>query len=227
MKHLVSLSGGLDSATLLAQLLEIASPTQVRAIGFDYGQSHEIELHAAEQLARHYDVAFEVVPIPRHIFEGSKSTLIVGGEQPKFSYAELREQVGPSPTYVPFRNGLFLSILTSMALKYEKSSVWIAVHADDAHNWAYPDCTPGFIHAMSSAIWTGTYGKVNLMAPFMLMSKAEIVRVGVGLCVPYGMTWSCYSGGPLACGTCPTCVSRLEAFNQVGVVDPIVYQEAE
>jgi 7-cyano-7-deazaguanine synthase len=97
------------------------------------------------------------------------------------------------------------------------------VHAEDARGWAYPDCTPEFIGAMQNAIYVGTYFKVRLIAPFQYMMKHEIIATGLRLGAPYHLTLSCYEGTSPACGRCPTCVSRLEAFRVNGVSDPIEY----
>jgi 7-cyano-7-deazaguanine synthase len=116
-----------------------------------------------------------------------------------------------------------LSIATAYALKYKCSRVWFGAHKDDAHNWAYPDCTPEFIGAMYTAIDIGTYHQVSLITPFSVNTKAEIVEQGFNLKVPMELTYSCYVGEKLHCGTCPTCVSRIEAFKQSGVEDKTEY----
>jgi 7-cyano-7-deazaguanine synthase len=101
--------------------------------------------------------------------------------------------------------------------------IFFGAHAEDAANWAYPDCTPEFIGAMANAIYVGTYYTVRLYTPIMWMSKAEVVRWGNELQVPFDMTWSCYKGGDLQCGECPTCISRHNAFLDAGIPDPTTY----
>src|SRR5690606_32391056 len=96
-------------------------------------------------------------------------------------------------------------------------------HAEDAQNWAYPDCTPEFIGAMANAIFIGSYQRLRLWAPLMNMQKYQIVRVGADLGVPFHLTTSCYKGGDKHCGTCPTCISRKGAFIRANVPDPTVY----
>ena len=144
-------------------------------------------------------------------------------EMPHATYEELQKAEGPSPTYVPYRNGTFLSLSASHALANECDTIYAGMHSEDAHNWAYPDCTPEFIGAMQNAIYIGTYFKVRLVCPFTYMTKKEIVLLGVTLNVPFNLTMSCYEGRSPACGVCPTCVARLEAFKSLGFEDPLPY----
>lgn len=221
MKAVVLLSGGLDSTTLLGQIYDTTSDW-VRAISFRYGQRHEKEIESAEAVCKHYDIPLDVVTvaIPR-----GTSVLTTDAEMPQMSYAELQEAEGPSPTYVPYRNGTFLSLAAAFALDVGADMLYTAVHADDGRNWAYPDCTPEFIGAMQNAIYVGTYFKVRMQAPFVYKTKAEIVSLGWSLRVPFDLTWSCYEGRQYHCGKCPTCVSRIEAFNQAVILDPVVYEK--
>ncbi len=101
--------------------------------------------------------------------------------------------------------------------------IYFGAHAEDAANWAYPDCTPEFIGAMGNAIYTGTYYAVRLYTPLMWSSKADVVRLGARLGVPFKNTWSCYKGEALHCGACPTCYARQNAFKAAGVEDPTEY----
>jgi 7-cyano-7-deazaguanine synthase len=136
------------------------------------------------------------------------------------TYKEIAEVEGPSPTYVPFRNAILLSMATAIALTAGAEEVFIGVHAEDARNWAYPDCTPEFTGAMANAIYVGTYHKVRLVTPFSFWMKREIVALGLALKVPYQLTWTCYEGGKVPCMKCPSCVERAEAFKANGVIDP-------
>jgi 7-cyano-7-deazaguanine synthase len=223
---LVVLSGGLDSTTVLAGVVASAKEAYpqrwVSTISFDYNQRHKYaELEAAENIARHYSVPHVV----RSVLLGKGGVLMDTAEQmPHATYEELQKAEGPSPTYVPYRNGTFLSLATSYALEIQADTVWIGVHADDAHNFAYPDCTPEFIGAMQNAIHIGTYYKVRLVAPLQYMTKQKIVERGWDLAVPFALTHSCYEGSRPACGLCPTCVSRLEAFRAAHIHDPLDYR---
>ncbi|KKK91090.1 hypothetical protein LCGC14_2716470, partial [marine sediment metagenome] len=178
---LVLHSGGLDSTTVLAQALRQCD--RVETVSFRYGQSHSREVDVAKALADLYRVHQTIIDVP-NVFTGAGSTLMDGLPQPHLSYEELRASEGPSPTYVPYRNGTLLSLATALALTKDLYWVYFGAHADDAHNYAYPDCTPPFIEAMKNAIFVGSYEKVELLAPFMDSTKADIVRVGATLRVP-------------------------------------------
>lgn len=105
-------------------------------------------------------------------------------------------------------------------------TIYFGAHAEDANNWAYPDCTPEFVGAMANAIYIGTYFTVRLVAPFLNSMKADIVNTGIIMSVPFEKTWSCYKGEDLHCGTCPTCLSRRKAFadsKNSWFTDPTVY----
>ena len=123
-------------------------------------------------------------------------------------------------TYVPFRNGLFLSSAASIALSRGCGEIWYGAHADDAAGAAYPDCSPVFNKAMGDAIWEGSGHQLRICAPFVEVNKAEVVRIGLSIGVPYELTWSCYEGGDVPCGKCGTCIDRAAAFAANGVKDP-------
>ena len=123
----------------------------------------------------------------------------------------------------PFGTPCF-SHATALAQIMDAQYVYFAAHADDAHNWAYPDTTPEFIGAMGNAMWIGTYHQVRLRTPLMWLTKAEIVTLGTRKNVPFELTYSCYEGNPKHCGACPTCVNRIEAFRQAGIKDPVEYE---
>jgi 7-cyano-7-deazaguanine synthase len=142
---------------------------------------------------------------------------------PHQTYQEINESVGPSPTVVPFRNANIISVCTSVAAAQGYDEVYIATHATDSHNWAYPDCSPEFMGAMANAIWVGTYGKVRLKTPFTWLTKDDIIERAYELCVPVQLTRSCYEATEAACGVCPTCVERIAAFQNQGWIDPVDY----
>ena len=158
-------------------------------------------------------------------------TLMKGGADIEHkSYAEQIAENGEGrvATYVPFRNGLLLSIATAYAdslFPGEDVEVYYGAHADDAAGEAYADCSPEFADAMDKAISIGTYGKIHINRPLINMNKAEVVKTGLAIGVPYELTWSCYEGGEKACGTCGTCIDRLNAFKANGVEDPIEYED--
>ena len=143
-------------------------------------------------------------------------------EIPHESYAEQLKETDGSPvsTYVPFRNGLFLSSAASIALSKNCSVIYYGAHADDAAGNAYPDCSSAFHNAINEAIYQGSGGQLKVEAPFVSCTKAEVVKTGLELNVPYELTWSCYEGGEKPCGVCGTCIDRAEAFRLNGVKDP-------
>jgi 7-cyano-7-deazaguanine synthase len=212
------MSGGLDSTVALAIAKE--NEEHVTGITFQYGQRHLKELEAAKAIANHYGIMHVVTEVTL----GSGGVLMTEEEMPHETYEGLAAHVGPSPTYVPYRNGTFLSIAASFAVAEGVDMIYAGMHAEDAHNWAYPDCTPEFIGAMQNAIYVGTYHAVRLVCPFTYATKKDIVRIGAEMQVPFSKTWSCYEGRKVACGKCPTCVGRLEAFKANGYNDPIPYE---
>jgi 7-cyano-7-deazaguanine synthase len=214
---LVILSGGVDSTTCLAIACNKWGISDVRAISFSYGQKHDRkELHAAKQVASFYGVDHTVCDLST----GKGGLTDPGADIPNKSYAEIE---GVSPTYVPFRNGLMISQAVSFASGANLAEVYFGAHADDASRDAYPDCTLEFIGAMASAVHRGTYGRTRLIAPLIALEKSEVVLKGMTLMTPYELTWSCYRGEHKQCGTCPTCLSRKEAFQKAGYKDPTEY----
>lgn len=219
-KVLVLHSGGIDSTTCLYMAIGLVGRDNTYSFSIDYGQRHRKELEYAKAICTETNVVHEVVKI-----DSIPNTMLTDStiEIPKVSYEELE---GVSPTYVPFRNGLFLSTLASIAQgRFENSTIYFGAHAEDAKNWAYPDCTPEFISAMGKAINIGSYGKVKLEAPLQFMTKADIIMKGNSLGVPLGNTWSCYHGGDIHCGECPTCISRRKAFYKAEIIDSTSYKQ--
>lgn len=228
MKSLIVLSGGLDSTVALAEALEQNDwdPEKIGAVTFTYGQLHYKEIGAAKEIVQYYGMIDHIVIDLPLIFAGTDSVLIAENEleMPRSSYEDMEDSdVGVSPTYVPYRNGNFLSMATTMALVKGASEVWAGMHAEDAHNWAYPDCTPEFIGAMANAIYVGSYHKVRLVTPHEWRTKSDVVNTGLRLSVPFELTWSCYDGDEYHCGTCPTCVGRIQAFKDNNTIDPVKY----
>ena len=230
MQALVLLSGGLDS-TVCATLAckrhgkkDAFIPNgdgNVGALSFRYGQKHEDrEIQAASDVAAALNIFHRVVEAP---FFGRVGALLDPTKSiPQVSYSEI---VGVSPTYVPYRNGTLLSIATVEALEWGCSEIWFGAHAEDAAGWAYPDCTPEFTGSQAAAIYVGTYHKVRLIVPLQHLWKKDIVKLGLEIGAPLHLTRSCYTDNELSCGKCPTCLSRLAAFEANGVKDPIQYQE--
>ena len=220
MKALVLASGGVDSSTALAMAVSKYGNENVIALSVSYGQKHDKEIEAAKKIAAHYGVEQKFLDLSL-IFKDSESSLIkTSGEAiPEGSYEEQKKE-GQVSTYVPFRNGLFLASAASIAQANGCSVVIYGAHADDAAGAAYPDCTPEFNDTMNKSIWEGTGHEVRIEAPFVNMTKAQIVKKGLDLKVPYEYTWSCYEGGETPCGVCATCIDRAKAFEENGAEDP-------
>jgi 7-cyano-7-deazaguanine synthase len=228
MKALVLFSGGLDSTTALALAISKYGKENVVALSISYGQKHIKEIEASNKIARYYDVEHIFLDLAK-IFEYSNCSLLSQNSDiaiPEGEYAkQLQEQNGALSTYVPFRNGLFLSSAASIALSKDCDIIYYGAHADDAAGEAYPDCSVEFTKAINEAIYLGSGKKVSVVGPFVNMHKADIVKLGLELNVPYELTWSCYEGHDKACGKCGTCLDRIKAFEANGVKDPIEYEE--
>lgn len=227
MKAVVLFSGGLDSTTCLALAIEKYGADNVTALSMYYGQKHEKEIECAKKIVKYYGVKHIQFDLS-DIFETSDCTLLKKNETeiPEESYAEQLKKTNGAPvsTYVPFRNGLFLSVAASVAVAQGAEEILYGAHADDAAGNAYPDCSVEFNGYMAKAIYTGTGDAVNVVAPFVAKTKADVVAEGLRLNVPYELTWSCYEGGDKPCGKCGTCIDRKEAFEKNGVKDPLEYE---
>ncbi|WP_410208522.1 7-cyano-7-deazaguanine synthase QueC [Fusobacterium sp.] len=225
MKVLVLLSGGVDSTTCLAMAVEKYSRENVVALSALYGQKHTKELKAAREIAKYYGVEHIELDLEK-IFEYSDCSLLTHSHKdiPHSSYGEqLKEKKGETvSTYVPFRNGLFLSAAASIGLSKNCSVILYGAHSDDAAGSAYPDCTAEFNEAINRAIYLGSGKQLKVEAPFVNLHKKDIVKKGLQLKVPYELTWSCYEGNDYSCGKCGTCIDREKAFELNGTVDPLV-----
>lgn len=226
MKALVLSSGGIDSTTALGIAVQKYGHDNVVALSMSYGQKHDKEIEAAKRVANYYDVELLSLDLSK-IFEYSNSSLLKQSteEIPKESYStQIEETNGEKPvsTYVPFRNGLFLSTAASIALSKECSVIYYGAHSDDAAGFAYPDCSDVFNNAMNTAIYEGSGHQLKIEAPFINMNKAQVIKKGIELDVPYELTWSCYEGGDKPCGKCGTCIDRAAAFKANGIEDPAI-----
>lgn len=224
MKAMVLSSGGVDSTTALGLAVSKYGKENVIALSISYGQKHDKEIQAAINVSEYYGVEHLFLDLAE-IFQYSDCTLLKQSDKeiPLESYAEqIKETKGNKPvsTYVPFRNGLFLSSAASIALSKGCSVIYYGAHADDSAGFAYPDCSPVFNEAMNKAIYEGSGHQLTIEAPFVDMNKAGVVKMGLEHGVPYELTWSCYEGGDEPCGKCGTCIDRAAAFAANGVEDP-------
>ena len=209
MKVVVLVSGGLDSTVLLAD--QIAKGRGCVAVSFDYGQKHIRELTSARLVAGFYNAEQVVVPLTG-IFGPSALTSEDRGI-PVGHY----EDDSMKATVVSNRNMVFLSIAIALAITRGASEVAYGAHGGDRA--VYPDCRTEFVDAMREAAALCDEPGIVLSAPFVEMSKADIVRRGVELGAPFGLTWTCYDGGVVPCGKCGACVERAEAFALNGLRD--------
>lgn len=223
------LSGGLDSATVLAWATRAGYA--VHALSFRYGQRHQLELDRARALAARWNVTRHVVcDFDLRQFGGSALTgdIAVPKDRDAPSMA-----TGIPVTYVPARNTIFLSFAMAWAEVLDAQDVFIGVNALDYSG--YPDCRPAFIAAFERlanlATRAGVEGTTQLTVhtPLMQMTKREIIELGLSLGVDYGMTTSCYDPSPdgAACGHCDACQLRLRGFEQAGLADPVKYQNTD
>ena len=220
----VLLSGGLDSATVLAMARE--QGYRCHALSVDYGQRHHAELAAAQRIARALGaIQHRVIDIDLTAFGGSALTdvNIAVPEQPS---------AGIPLTYVPARNTIMLSLALAWAEVLQAQDIFIGVNAVDYSG--YPDCRPDFIAAFERLANLATKAAaegapLTVHAPLQNMSKAEIIREGIRLGVDYGMTVSCYQADEQgrACGVCDSCRLRRAGFDAAGVADPTPYRQAQ
>jgi 7-cyano-7-deazaguanine synthase len=214
-------SGGLDSVTL-AHLLARDTQGPLHLIAIDYGQRHVREIEYARACARRLSARLDVIDLRSLAPLLRGSALTDGGvDVPDGHYADDSMRL----TVVPNRNAIMLAVAYAAAVSDGATVVATAVHAGD--HPIYPDCRPGFVeafNAMESVATEGFAPPDMLRAPFVSMTKTDIVRLGDSLGVPFADTWSCYRGGDRHCGTCGTCVERREAFTDASVLDPTEYE---
>lgn len=216
MKAIVLLSGGMDSATLLASVL--ASGLEVETLSFRYGSKHNpYENRAARLLATYYQVDNTLIDLDGLAIYLQSNLLTSGGDIPEGHYQESNM----SQTVVPGRNSIFISIASGIAWSRGAEEVYIGAHSGD--HVIYPDCRPEYVNAIQEAMMLGSGGKVMVRAPFLHGDKTSILKDGFRLNVPYEFTRTCYKDQDVSCGRCGACQERLEAFAAHGKVDPLEY----
>lgn len=196
MQDVIIVSGGMDSVTLLHYLVKMKDVKPYVLI-FDYGQKHVREVGRAVYQATSLHLDFEVMKFPIVFGTGSGH-------------------------YVPNRNMIFLSLAVAVAENIGADKVYCGAQAHSNQIW---DTTSEFMKRMNHVLELNDRVRVQLVAPFEFMSKLNILNLGVQMGVDYAMTWSCYAGRELACGVCPVCVDRLEAFRELGIPDPLPYAQ--
>lgn len=221
-KVVISLSGGMDSTTLLHMATKSRQPGDVLAVSFAYGSKHNRhEVAAASQVASTYRVATLFVDASAVFRWHGSDLLLTGGDVPDGHY----EAESMRRTVVPGRNLVFAAILAGIAESRGFGEVQLGVHAGDHH--IYPDCRPEFVSAAGDAVYAGSDRKVKVLAPFLHWTKAKILEYGLRNGVVYGMTRTCYKDQAVACGRCGSCQERLAAFAEIGSEDPLKYESRE
>ena len=215
-KSLLLLSGGMDSAVLLAKG---SKDNQIAAtLSFRYGSKHsDNELKCARDLAASYSLPhtiFDLDFVDKHF----QSSLLQKGDPIPTGDYTLENM---KSTVVPFRNGIMLSCAVGYAESLCLESVWLASHSGD--HLVYPDCTPAFTTAFAKAAISGTHSKIMIEAPFSELSKFEIAALAKELGVDISKTWTCYNGLQKQCGSCPACKQRRQAAKEAGLIDNTVY----
>jgi 7-cyano-7-deazaguanine synthase len=213
-------SGGMDSVTLLHYLVKEQKRSPA-VITFIYGQKHHKEIayarHQAAVSGCREHLLLDLSPL-KTIFTGS--ALIAGGQ----AIPNALDVIGDPqpPTYVPNRNMIFLALAAAFAETQGVSDIYYGAQRHDIYG--YWDTTPQFLEQLNNVYRLNRKAPIQILAPFVTYSKTDILRIGLELEVDYSKTWSCYEGQDVACGRCPTCAERLQAFQNLGLTDPLPYQ---
>lgn len=215
-KAVVLLSGGLDSATTLH--IARRDGYRVSCLIFDYKQKHRREIESAVTIAEKAGCPYEII---RFTLPWGGSSLISDKlEIPKGRSLKEIKKVIPS-TYVPARNTLFIAFGISHAETIGAEAVFIGANCLDYSG--YPDCRPDYFKAYKKLISLGTKTRdIEIKTPLLKKTKAEIIKIGTSIGVPYDLTWSCYVGGKKPCGECDSCMLRKKGFHEAGIPDPLL-----
>ena len=221
MRAVSLLSGGLDSSTVLSYA--ISKGYEIIALSFDYGQRHRKELESAKKIADYYGVKHKIMKIDLRAIGGSALTDDI--EVPDVTLGAIGKEI--PVTYVPARNTILLSLGLGLAEVTDSSKIFIGANALDYSG--YPDCRPEYFDSINKTFNLATKktvegGKIEVEAPLLRFSKADIVKLAHSLKTPLELTWSCYNGKERACGVCDSCKLRLKGFMEAGFEDPIEYE---
>lgn len=222
MKAVVVLSGGLDSSTLAYHLHH--QGYDLICVSFNYGQKHIRELESASIIAKKLNAPHHVIGLDfMRQYLQSSSLVNENIDNPKEEYQRDNMLV----TVVPNRNTMMLSLAWTIACANGAELLAFGPHKGD--NYVYADCRPEYFHAMNLALRLGTIDSrednLELAAPFINMTKTDIIKRGFELNVPFELTWSCYDGMDFHCGKCGTCTQRRQAFIEANIADPTKYKE--
>lgn len=218
---LVLFSGGIDSTTALYWALDRFGG--VSLLTFDYGQRHRVEIQAASEFARGLGLSQKILSVDLTQIGGSALTDATI-RLPEFTAPE-RIGGGLPPTYVPFRNGIFLALAAAWAEVLEARDIVVGFNVIDSPD--YPDTRRPFLAAMERAVNAGTRAafdkrRFSLHAPFVDMTKAQIITAGLELGADYSLSISCYGGGEIPCLKCSACLLRQRAWQEVGKEDHLI-----
>lgn len=215
-KVVVIFSGGMDSFTVLN--LAARQGYEIYALSFDYGQRHSKELEYASKACKQLGVEHKIVDISaiNQLIGGSALTSDI--EVPEGHYA----QESMKQTVVPNRNMILLSLAVGYAVSIGASKAFYGAHSGD--HAIYPDCRPEFVERMNDVCAIANYEAIEIVTPFLLNSKIDILKAGLEMGLDYSLTWTCYNGREKACGKCGACQERLEAFSENKLQDPLEYE---
>ena len=216
MKAVLILSGGMDSTTLLYDLVN--QGYDIHAVTFDYRQKHKNEIACAKKTCKKLHIPHKIIDISALNDLAPSCLTRDQWEVPEGNYAD----DSMKQTVVPNRNMVFLSLAASYVIGIGANHLYYAAHSGD--RTIYPDCRPAFVSAMSTAFHLCDWNDVILQAPYLYWTKTDIVKRGISLNVDYSMTRTCYKGGKLSCGKCGSCDERLAAFREAGAKDPLKYE---
>lgn len=215
-KVVVIFSGGMDSFTVLN--LAVKQGLEVFALSFDYGQRHKKELDYAARACKALNVQHKVVDISaiNQLIGGSSLTSDIDVAEGHY------EEDSMKSTVVPNRNMILLSMAVGYAVSIDANKVYYGAHSGD--HAIYPDCRPEFVHKMNAVCAIANYEAVEIVTPYLAVSKTTILTNGLAMGLDYNHTWTCYNGREKACGKCGACQERLEAFADNGLCDPLEYE---
>lgn len=216
------ISGGMDSVTLLYYLVKRKANSPA-LLTFTYGQKHVREVEFARHHARRLRCNDQRLVDLTFLVPAFASSSLVSDGPAIPSLQAIADEEQPS-TYVPNRNMIFLSIAVAYAESRGATQVYFGAQRSDLVS--YWDTTSDFVERMNAVLALNRKNTIQVKTPFVHFSKADILRLGFELGVDYGKTWSCFQGDQVACGICPACVQRLQAFDELGIPDPLPYNHS-
>jgi len=221
-KKIIIISGGMDSTTLLYDVVKKYGNKNIIALSFDYGSKHNsYELPLAQKSCKKLGVEQRIINV-KNIFNQFNSALLKHKDSEAIPEGHYEDK-SMKKTVVPFRNGILLSIAAGLAESIMADTVFYGAHGGD--HIIYPDCRIEFEKTFSSAASLGTFNKIKIKAPYRSINKIGILKKGIKLKVPYQDTHTCYNPSKKgeSCGKCGACQERLEAFNKLNIKDPKKY----